>query len=89
TEVRALAYRAMGKAEGLRMEKEIVYDSEVRRESFEAFREGHILISPERESIFREKDAEVRESFHRLGEKREDGYIYFLQPMRVNLLRKT
>ncbi|MCW8971490.1 MAG: class I SAM-dependent methyltransferase, partial [Rhodospirillales bacterium] len=35
TEVRALAYQAMGEAEGLIMEKEIVYDSEVRRESFE------------------------------------------------------
>jgi SAM-dependent methyltransferase len=89
TEVRALAHRALREAPGLEMAEEFTYDAEVRRKDFESLRERHILIDPRRAAIFDEKEAELRALFDELGERRDDGYTYFRQPMRVNVLRRA
>ena len=93
TGLRALAYEAIkrataqGAAQGLSEECETIYLTESKHANFEAYRENSVSIRPERAKLFDEKDAELRESFARLGEKRADGW-YFAQPIRVNLLRK-
>ncbi len=54
---------------------------------FEAFR-AQVAKGAERTRKFEAHEAELRELFERLGDRRDDGW-YFDQPMRVNLLRKT
>lgn len=54
---------------------------------FEAFR-AQMAKGEERTRKFEAHEAELREIFGRLGDKRDDGW-YFDQPMRINLLRKT
>ncbi len=54
---------------------------------FEDFRDW-VSHSEERRRNFEAHEAELRELFERLGDKRADG-VYFDQPMRINMLRKT
>lgn len=91
THVRAKALEAIKRhAEaGLNMAEEIFYNHPVRRKSYEEMREKMIGPNPEREAIFEAKDMALREAFRRLGTLKEDGYFYFDQPTRINLLRKA
>ncbi len=54
---------------------------------FDDFRDS-VTHTEERLRNFEAHEAEVLELFERLGEKRTDG-VYFEQPMRINMLRKT
>lgn len=56
-------------------------------EDFEAFR-AQVAKGAERRRKFEAHEAELREMFERLGDRRREGW-YFDQPMRINLLRKT
>ena len=54
---------------------------------FEAFR-AQAAKGEERTRKFEAHEAELREMFERLGDRRGDGW-YFDQPTQVNLLRKS
>ncbi|WP_417794904.1 methyltransferase domain-containing protein [Terasakiella pusilla] len=69
--------------------EEYVYNHPVQRKSYEEMRDKMIGPNPEREAIFDVKDDEIREAFGRLGTLKEDGYTYFDQPTRMNLLQKA
>ncbi|NVK18001.1 MAG: class I SAM-dependent methyltransferase [Methylocystaceae bacterium] len=89
TFVRAKAYEVIKRFEeaGLNWITEEVYNHPVRRKSFEEMRDKLTGPNPEREKIFVEQDAQLRESFKQLGQH-EDGFTYFDQPTRMNLLQK-
>ncbi len=91
THVRAKAYDCLKRYGelGLRWVDEQVYNHPVRRASFEELRDKLTGPNPERDKIFEEQDAELRDAFARLGELKEDGYTYFDQPTRMNLLEKA
>ncbi len=88
TEVRAAALAALATAPGLVAEAEFRYVHTVRLAGYEAFRDRIISANAEREALFATLDAEMRVRFARLAEPDGDGFR-FLQPMRVNLLRKV
>ena len=89
TEVRALAYAAIGRAteRGFAAAGESRYTADGKHKDYESFRDGSISISPARAKLFAERDGEMRARFERYGEKRADGW-HFASPIRVNLLRK-
>lgn len=91
TYVRAKAYEAIKPYEdlGLKWVKEETYNHPVRRESYEELKEKLLGPNPERAVVFREKDEEMRKAFETLGVRGEDGFMYFDQPTRMNLLQKT
>jgi len=90
TFVRAKAYEVINRFEelGLSWEVEDVYNHPVRRKDFEELRDKLTGPNPERDIIFEQQDKELRQAFERLGELKEDGYTYFDQPTRMNLLSK-
>lgn len=90
THVRAKAYEVIQRhAElGLLWVKEETYNHPVKRKSFEELRDKLTGPNPERDAVFEERDAELRAAFKCLGEEKEDGFTYFDQPTRMNLLQK-
>ena len=88
TEVREAALAALAGAPGFAAEAEIRYVHTVRLAGYEAFRDRIVSANAEREALFARLDAEMRARFARLAEPDSDGFR-FLQPMRVNLLRKA
>ncbi len=88
TAVRAAALAALQTAPGLVAEAEIHYVHTVRLAGYEAFRDRIISANAEREALFARLDTEMRARFTRLAQPAADG-VRFLQPMRVNLLRKA
>jgi ubiquinone/menaquinone biosynthesis C-methylase UbiE len=90
TLVRQKAYDVIKRYEefGLKWVEEDIYNHPVRRESFEELREKLIGPNPEREKIFANQDKSLRDAFDRLGTKKSDGFTYFDQPTRMNLLQK-
>ncbi len=90
TYVRAEAYKVIQGYEefGLTWEREEIYNHPVRRKSFEELRDKLTGPNPERDEIFKIRDKELRTAFTQLGTEKEDGYTYFDQPTRMNLLRK-
>ncbi|SCA55155.1 2-polyprenyl-3-methyl-5-hydroxy-6-metoxy-1, 4-benzoquinol methylase (fragment) [Candidatus Terasakiella magnetica] len=90
THVRAVAYDNIKRfAElGLSWDQELIYNHPLRRKSFEELRDKLIGPNPEREKIFEERDEVLRAAYDRLGEHKGDGFTYFDQPTRMNLLRK-
>jgi SAM-dependent methyltransferase len=88
TEVRRAALAALLSAPGFAAEAEIRYIHTVRLAGYEAFRDRIVSANAEREAAFTRLDDEMRARFARLAEPDGDGFR-FLQPMRVNLLRKV
>lgn len=90
TYVRAKAYEVIKRYEeaGLSWIAEEIYNHPVRRKSFEEMRDKLTGPNPEREKIFVEQEKELREAYDRLG-THKDGYTYFDQPTRMNLLQKV
>lgn len=90
TYVRAEAYKAINDHNDLALSWvcEEIYNHPVRRESYEELRDKLTGPNPERDEIFEKNDSALREAFARLGTLKEDGYTYFDQPTRMNLLRK-
>ncbi|MDA8231933.1 MAG: class I SAM-dependent methyltransferase [Magnetospirillum sp.] len=88
TAVRAAALAAVRRAEdvGLRQDREFTYVHTVRLDSYEAFRERVVSANAERESLFQQKDGQMRALFARNARPGPDGGFSFDQPMRVNLL---
>jgi len=90
TEVRAHAYAQIKRAgeAGLQELEEIAYEHTVIRASYEEFRDKIIAPDPQRKAKFDALDGDLRQSFEQLGAKVEQGFA-FVQPMRVNVLRKN
>lgn len=90
TAVRKAAYDVIKGAEtmGLAWVKELTYNHPVRRKSYEEMREKLIGPNPEREKIFQEQGEALRMAFEKLSTRGEDGFYYFDQPTRVNILKK-
>ena len=90
TEVRREAYRAMHAAGalGLRMAVEGRYASRIVEESWATLRARFLAVDPERAAALEAAGDEVERRFARSGEPIEGGRA-FLQPMRVNLLRRA
>ena len=89
TAVRAAATRALEDAAASRLaeERQFVYPRRVRLESFEAFAERVTTILPHCKDTFAANQDDLRADFQRLGEA-ADGGFEFVQPTRVNLLRR-
>jgi SAM-dependent methyltransferase len=89
TEVRREVFRAMHAAGalGLRMALEGFYVSRIVEPSWEAVRGRFLAVNPTRASALAAAESQARELFGRLGEPAEGGRA-FLQPMRLNLLRR-
>lgn len=90
TAVRAHAYGVLTAAArlGFVHEREFTYIHTVRHADFESFRDRVVAADHQREELFRQRDAELRALFHKLGTPC-DGGLCFDQPTRVNLLRKV
>jgi SAM-dependent methyltransferase len=90
TAVRAAAHAAIGRAgrHGLRHEREVRFDNAVVHADFESFRDRVVLADAARAAAFAPIEAELRARFEATAE-RDDGGFRFLQPMRVDLLRRT
>jgi SAM-dependent methyltransferase len=90
TAVRAAAYAAIGRAarHGLAHEREVRFDTDVVHAGFDGFRDRVVLADPGRAAAFAGMEDELRERFERAAERVPDGYR-FVQPMRVDLLRRT
>ncbi len=90
TEVRREAFRALHAAGalGLRMALEAFYASRTVEASWASVRERFLAADPTRGSALAGAEAEAAERFARLGEPVEGGRA-FVQPMRVNLLRRA
>ena len=90
TVVLAHAYEAVqgAGAAGLTEIDETSYERVVHYTNYEAFRERMIRIDPVNRSGFEATDAELGAAFTRLGRKR-NGEYEFIQPNRVNVLKKA
>lgn len=89
TFVRAAAHRAIKQAPKFKFKevRESTYDNIVTYANFAAFRDRCLRIDPSRKDAFHEHEEELRHLFDSLGSVQENGFG-FVQPMRVNLLRK-
>lgn len=88
TEVRAHALAALRAAPDFVQDAEMTYDHPMRYPSLEAVGERVVSANAEREAIYAAREPELRELWNRLGNPVEEGGRLFLQPMRVNLLRR-
>jgi SAM-dependent methyltransferase len=90
TEVRREAFRALHAAGalGLRMVREVFYDTRVVQPSWEVARAQFLAAAPARADVLRRLEPELRALFERLGELQPDGGRAFSQPMRLNFLRR-
>ncbi len=90
TAVRAAAYAALC---ALRSgpdhaeEAELVYDAAFKHADFAAFCRNVVAVDPRRAPVVAAREAELRQGFEALAERRDDG-CWFVQPSRVNLLRR-
>ena len=91
TDVRAAAHAAIERAErhALRYERELRFDSEVAHADFASFRDRVVLADAARARALRGIEDDLRERFERTAERGEDGTFRFLQPMRVDVLRRA
>ncbi len=90
TQVRAKAYEALGAAArgpNFVEERELTYLTEVRYRSFEAFRDHLIAVDESRRPVVEAREDELRAAFEAHAERR-DGAFVFVQPARLNLLRR-
>jgi SAM-dependent methyltransferase len=91
-EVREAAQRALGQAArlGLDRVKSVDYDVRLRVAGLTALRSRLVSVDPGRAELFDSREAELAETFQRLGEPGErPGERCFLQPMRADVLRPT
>ncbi len=91
TRVRAKAYEALGAAaRGPDFEdaRERSYLTEVRYQSFEAFRDHLIAVDESRRPTVEAREDELRAAFEANAERR-DGAFVFVQPARLNLLVRS
>ena len=90
TEVRREAFRALHAAGalGLRMALEGFYASRVVEPSWVAVRERFLAVDPRRSAALGRAQPEIERRFAALGEPVEGGRA-FIQPMRLNLLRRA
>lgn len=90
TEVRALAYEAIGRAPaaGFEAVTETIYVADRPIGAFEDWRDNSVSINPARAEKIAAHETELRANFEAFGEARVDG-VHFPQPIRVNVLRKT
>ena len=88
TEVRALAYHALGQCRALRPVHEFRYVHTVQMRTFDAFRERIISANAEREERFDAMRDDLRALFEANGTRTAEGWE-FDQPMRVNLLERA
>ena len=90
TEVRALAYEAIGRAPaaGFEAVTETIYVADRPIGAFEDWRDNSVAVNPARAAKIAAHEAELRANFEAFGEARDDG-VHFPQPIRVNVLRKT
>ncbi|WP_323378404.1 class I SAM-dependent methyltransferase [Skermanella mucosa] len=87
TEVRALAHAAVKAVDALEQVDELFYLNPVKHEDYQSFADRMAGIDPTRSRLIRTRDAELRDLFETIGERRE-GAWWFDQPARINLLRK-
>jgi hypothetical protein len=89
TEVRANAYAALATAaaHGLAPERELEFDAAVVLEDFEGLRDRIVMADAQRAERFGALAGELRTRFDETAEQ-VDGRYRFLQPMRVNVLRR-
>lgn len=90
TEVRCEAFRAIHAAGalGLRMVIEAFYASRVVEQSWEGVRQRFLAVDPRRAAALAMARSEGERRFATLGEP-ADGGRAFVQPMRLNLLRRA
>ncbi|MDX1711539.1 MAG: class I SAM-dependent methyltransferase [Rhodovibrionaceae bacterium] len=91
TEVRAAAYSRLREALGQPRWDEAVeyyYDAPIRLDGFEAVKERVLAADPGRRKAFEAVEAELRARFHETATALEDGRFEFLQPHRLNILRR-
>jgi ubiquinone/menaquinone biosynthesis C-methylase UbiE len=83
------AYQSICAARELRLNAvaDIVYDAPVRHDHFENFAERFLALDPGRAGRLAELEPDLRLAFERLGQRRDDGYL-FRRPTRVNLLQR-
>jgi len=72
---------------GLTEQQELTYIHRANHDSYAAYREHMIRISPERKAYFDDHDDVHQKSFENFAAKTPDGYA-FDQPVRVNLFTK-
>ncbi|MFZ1430171.1 MAG: class I SAM-dependent methyltransferase [Geminicoccaceae bacterium] len=89
TEVRREAFRALHAAStmGLRMVKEAFYATRIIEPDWPSVRARFVAVSPDRAARLAVLDAELERLFESSGEAVEGGRA-FVQPMRLNLLRR-
>jgi len=90
TEVRAAAYAALGAAAAgplYAAEREALYRSPARYESFAAFRDHLIAVDERRRARVEAAEAALRRAFE-ANAVREDGAYLLDQPFRLNVLRR-
>ena len=91
TFVRSKAYEALKEAvDGPDLEQtdEICYEAPFRYPSFESFKESFLAIDQDRRKRLEAAEAALKQAFQSVGEERDDG-IWFHQPSRLNLLRRS
>lgn len=91
-EVREAAQRALGQAARLGLDRvqSVDYDVRLRVAGLAALRSRLVSVDPGRAELFDAREAELAETFQRLGEAGErPGERCFLQPMRADVLRPT
>ncbi len=91
TEVRAKAYEALcAAARGPDFEaaRDLVYLTETREESFEAFRDRIIAVDETRRAKVEALESELRAAFEQNAARR-DGKFVLEQPARLSVLRRT
>ena len=91
TAVRAAAHAAIGRAgrHGLRHERELPFDVEVVHPDFASFRDRVVLADAARAAAFARREDDLRERFERTARRDADGGFRFVQPMRVDVLRRA
>ena len=90
TEVRTRAYDAIknAAAHGLKQTAETFYTRDMVQKDFEEWRDNSSAINPARRATIDAHEAELRESFTRIGTPKDDG-VHFGQVIRVNVLERT
>lgn len=88
-EVRAEAYRAIGRARGgtFAQAVERVYAAPIQLADFAQFRQRVVAVDPTRRAAFDAQATALEAGFHAAAEPR-DGAFWFWQPSRLNLLRR-
>ncbi len=90
THVRAKAYEALtvaAQGPGLGATREFTYLTEIRYESFEAYRDRIIAVDETRRPKVEAEEASLRAAFEATAMRRDGSYV-LEQPARLNLLRR-